>query len=153
MNEIFNISKKPEDTYIAGLSMGGYGAMKCALTNPERYAGAASFSGFVDFKSIINYPQDDDQKAEIVGLIGSDFAVAPEDDLFVLAERLEKREDFQIYISCGYDDYLYKDNLKFKKHLENLGIAHKFEDWPGEHNWEFWDKSIKNALNHFFSEN
>ena len=48
MHRFFRLSKKPEDTYVAGLSMGGYGAMKLALTHPERFAAAASFSGAVD---------------------------------------------------------------------------------------------------------
>ena len=49
MHRFFKLSEKPEDTFVAGLSMGGYGAMKLALTFPERYAAAASFSGALDY--------------------------------------------------------------------------------------------------------
>ena len=50
---MFGLAAAREQNYIFGLSMGGYGAMKCALTYPERYAGAASFSGVSDLRRTI----------------------------------------------------------------------------------------------------
>ena len=52
MRRFLRLSEKPEDTYVAGLSMGGYGAMRLALTYPEHFAGAASFSGAVDLATV-----------------------------------------------------------------------------------------------------
>ena len=59
MHRFFRLSQKPEDTYVAGLSIGGYGAMRLALTYPERYAGAARFSGAVDIlDTLIRHDED-----------------------------------------------------------------------------------------------
>ena len=44
----FRVSTRREDTFVAGLSMGGYGALKWALRQPERFAAAASLSGALD---------------------------------------------------------------------------------------------------------
>ena len=50
---MFGLGAAREQNYIFGLSMGGYGAMKCALTYPGRYAGAASFSGVCDLRRTV----------------------------------------------------------------------------------------------------
>lgn len=47
---MFGLSDKRELNYVMGLSMGGCGALKCALTTPERYAGCAAFSAVADFR-------------------------------------------------------------------------------------------------------
>ena len=57
MQNFFRVSQRPEDTYVAGLSMGGYGAMKLALTHPERYAAAASLSGALDLDELSSRPE------------------------------------------------------------------------------------------------
>ena len=62
---MFGLGAAREQNYIFGLSMGGYGAMKCALTYPERYAGAASFSGVADLRCTIAHRSLSLQETEI----------------------------------------------------------------------------------------
>ena len=64
MHRFLRLSDRPEDTYAAGLSMGGYGAMRLALTYPERFAGAASFSGAVDLAAAVGFDQKRNEKLE-----------------------------------------------------------------------------------------
>ncbi len=62
LSDVFDLAPKREDTLIAGVSMGGYGAVKAALLYPERFFAAASFSGALSLKFLELYPNDPRQK-------------------------------------------------------------------------------------------
>lgn len=147
INMMFNLSQSPKDTYIAGLSMGGYGALKCALTYPENYAGCASFSGAVNI-NILKYLANSEDKVKLAkSIFGEELDIKPENDLFALAEKTNKV--LPLYISCGTEDDLYQSNVDFSEFLNQHGVAHKFEVWSGTHSWDFWDESIIKALDFF----
>ena len=146
---MFGLGAAREQNYIFGLSMGGYGAMKCALTYPDRYAGAASFSGVCDLCRTVERRSVSLRETEIAAIFGEEKAVPPKDNLFALAERLSGNAP-GLYISCGEQDGLYASNERFSAHLASLGIAHRFEHWPGAHSWDFWDASLRAALAYFF---
>lgn len=147
---MFSLSAAREKNYVFGLSMGGYGAMKCALTYPGRYAGAASFSGVCDAsQTIAQHPNKPLRESEIAAIFGDEKAVPPKDDLFVLAKRLSGDAP-KLYISCGEQDDLFDSNGRFAEHLSSLGIAHRFEHWQGIHSWDFWDASLQKSLAYFF---
>ena len=55
----------------------------------------------------------------------------------------------ELLIMCGTEDFLYEDNLEFIRTLDEKGIGYTFEDSPGEHNYAFWDKAIKRAIEWF----
>ena len=145
IHSMFKISKDPKKTFVAGLSMGGYGAMKMALRNPEKFAAAASLSGSMELKSFGDTKLNPEAKI----IFGDTPPINNENDLFFLAKRL-KEENIDIpelYIVCGTEDFLYEENQNFKKHLENLNIKHTYDEEPGTHEWGFWDKHIQNILN------
>lgn len=152
---LFQISAAPADTYIAGLSMGGYGALKCAFTHPERYAGCASFSGAVHIARILRdtlADRDDKHLDEFRAVFGQQLSIPPEAELFHLAERLTRlplEVIPDLYITCGEEDFLFDDNLVFKDHLEKLELPFVFEQWPGAHTWDFWDESVRRMLDRF----
>ena len=146
---MFGLGAAREQNYIFGLSMGGYGAMKCALTYPGRYAGAASFSGVCDLRRTVERRSISLHESEIAAIFGEEKAVPPKDDLFVLAERLSG-EAPGLYLSCGEQDGLYAANERFSAHLASLSLAHRFDHWPGAHTWDFWDTSLRAALAYFF---
>lgn len=144
--QMFRLSARREDNFIAGLSMGGYGALKAAFRSPEAYAGAASFSGGVDIRSRLETGGMDPK--EVYAISGGE--LAEEDDLFPLAARAAERGDCPpLYITCGQSDFMYEDHQRFRTHLETLGLAHTYEEWPGGHEWDFWDESIRRALDFF----
>ena len=146
---MFGLGAAREQNYIFGLSMGGYGAMKCALTYPDRYAGAASFSGVCDLRRTVERRSISLHESEIAAIFGEEKAVPPKDDLFVLAERLSGDAP-GLYLSCGEQDGLYAANERFSAHLASLSLAHRFDHWPGAHTWDFWDTSLRAALAYFF---
>jgi putative tributyrin esterase len=148
--ELFPLSTKREDNFAAGLSMGGYGAMKLALRHPDRYAAAASLSGALDICATARgeEPGWQDEMARIFG-DRSQLQGSP-DDLFALAEavsRLKVRP--RLYQWCGMDDFLYPDNLRFRDHVRPLGFDHTYAEGPGEHTWKYWDAQIQKVLEWF----
>ena len=141
----FKLSGRREDTFVAGLSMGGYGALKLGLRCPERFAAVASLSGVTDIFSWAESSERDDFKfifGESSNIQGS------ENDLFSLAENLvnNNRQIPALYQCCGTEDFLYEDNRRFKTYLESLNIDFIYQEAPGNHSWAFWDEHIQKVL-------
>lgn len=138
------ISQKREDTFVAGLSMGGYGAFKLALRKPEQYAFAGSLSGALDIQNNVIHPD-----VWKLAFGGSDKIAGSENDLFFLAEELQKsgKEVPQLYFNCGIEDSLvFGQNERFDEHLTALKIEHTYERFSGCHSWEYWDEHIQDIL-------
>lgn len=145
---LFPVSEKREDTFIAGLSMGGYGAFKIALRNPEMFVKAASMSGVMDIeKRLKNLEQTDEEAKWVFG--GSEGFKREEDDLYYLVSSLKERDMPipDLFQCCGTEDFLYEDNIKFKDFLEKLGIGLIYSQEPAIHSWDYWDKKIQDVLN------
>jgi len=148
----FPLSDRREDTYVAGLSMGGYGAVKVGLRRPESFSRIGAFSGSVD----ILYWMDLCRKNKSVmhlKLFGNSFgdpaAVAgTEDDLFHLVRRLKASGSRipPVYQCCGTEDFLYQANVNFRDLCRKEGVDLTYEEWPGEHEWGFWDEAIRRFL-------
>lgn len=145
-----SISTKKEDTYIAGLSMGGYGALMIGLRQPERFNAIASLSGALDPYTMF--------KDNIIPNINSDIVFGDiesikksEKDLFYLLEKniKDNKEIPRIYQCCGTEDFLYNMNKKFLNKAKSLNVDVRYEEGPGMHSWDFWDKMIVNALDFF----
>lgn len=138
----FHISRDRESRYIAGLSMGGYGALKLAFRSGY-FSAAGSFSGAVDISTVRGRLESYSDFTDDYRLI---FGDGPEDkeDLFYLCEQEDFDISIRIYHSCGTEDFLYKDNLKLKASLENLkGLNYSYSEGPGDHLWTYWDKEIE----------
>lgn len=145
MQRYFGLSREKEKNYIAGLSMGGFGALKTALTYPERYTAVGSFSGALDLKAMLEMQKTNPQRmGEAAAIFGPELTVAPENDL----RKLLKQPNLlpKIYLSCGEEDYLYDINQKFHGYLNENGIPHRYDHRPGDHRWDFWDRSIQDFL-------
>jgi S-formylglutathione hydrolase FrmB len=70
-----------------------------------------------------------------------------EHDLFVLAEKVARgRTKPRLYQCCGTGDFLYQDNLRFRDHVQSLPLNYTYEEGPGEHTWDFWDRMIQRVL-------
>lgn len=131
----FPVSDRQEDTYIAGLSMGGYGTLAHGLGHPQSYRAIGAFSPGVGFG---------DQSAKSIGHSlpsTMDLHVQLEDDL----KGGKKLPD--IFICIGNNDFLYKSVTEFHKFLLEKGIEHRYDDIEGyEHEWAFWDLELPKFL-------
>jgi putative tributyrin esterase len=144
----FNISDRREDTFVAGLSMGGYGAFKLALNHPDRYAAAASLSGVLDMAARAVHPPGD-RSADIELVFGAHADIAGSgDDLLARAKAVSHLPDPKpsLYQCCGTDDFLYEDNIKFRDQAQYLGLDLTYEEEPDDHNWGYWDQQIQKVL-------
>ena len=131
---------------IGGLSMGGYGAMHLALLRPEMFASANSHSGAFG-RGSRNYDVDADPELKRIFGAQKD-AVGSVRDVFARSEKLKEAKTKlpALRIDCGVDDFLIEDNRTFHAHLQKLKIAHEYQEYPGVHNWDYWDIHIREAL-------
>lgn len=147
VENIFPLSKKREDRFIAGLSMGGYGALKIALTNPGRYAAVAGLSGAYNIEEI--QAELNNQRPGSKNVF-SDITEVPEEErkISLIAERalLLGKKLPEIFLTCGKDDYIVRMSREMKEEFEKLNIVFTYEEHSGEHNWEYWDKHIQRVL-------
>lgn len=147
---MFPLSGKREDTYVAGLSMGGYGAFKLALSNPECFSCAASLSGMFDIESALNGPIAEHNTFTISDILDPIDKIEGSDaDLFALTKkRLSQGVELpRFFQSIGMEDFLYSANVSAKKKFEKLGLNLTYEEHPGIHDLNYWDANIQRVLN------
>ncbi len=146
LNKIFPFSRKREDTFIAGLSMGGYGAFRCALEKTELYGKAASLSGALDQSKLADMPHGRKMPKSYVGAVG--FQHDSDNNLLNLLEKrvCEKRELPKLYMTCGTEDPLFEAGESFYRKARELAVPVAYETHPGVHDWNFWDRYIKDVL-------
>jgi S-formylglutathione hydrolase FrmB len=148
VRSLFPLSEARQDNFVAGLSMGGYGAFKLAMSYPERYAAAASLSGVVDIALAVG-AEEEDWLREVKLIFGNRRKVAgSSNDLFNLANMLAsaKEPHLALYQWCGTEDPLYLLNVRFRDHVRSLGLDLTYEEGPGEHEWGAWDRQIQRVL-------
>ncbi len=148
VHSMFYLSDKQEHNFVAGLSMGGYGALKWALRFPNKFAAAASMSGALDVVELTKRVSGD-RKEEFKWIFGNQDIQGTEDDLLWLLKKHQESGNKipLLYQSCGTDDFLYEDNIRFKNVCQNLGYPLETEFDSGDHNWMYWDRKIKDVLN------
>lgn len=150
---IFNISTNREDIAIMGLSMGGYGALKCALSKPEQYSLCCAFSsGCLFLKELL----DEQRKGNVTMddfkfIFGPDFEWKTEDEILELAQKASQGTVKPIiHTTCGTEDSFYQDNLRFSKVMKTLDLNYSYEEWGGAHDWYFWNDSLKYMLEKYY---
>lgn len=135
---------------VGGLSMGGYGALRLALGWPQRYASANSHSGALMHGSR-NAPRPDGplSPAEFRRIFG-DHPEGTDHDLLALARRAASRRvpspQPKLLLDCGTDDVLLEDNRQFSTSLRGMGVEHDYREFPGAHDWDYWDAHVRDAL-------
>ena len=147
------MSAEREYNYVAGLSMGGYGALKCALTYPDRYAAAASLSGAVDIAAYVKGKEESKEPYWYSVLGAFDKVEGSKNDLFHLADlAAQKEEKPNLFMWCGTEDALLGSNRRLKAHLDACGLAPTYFESEGDHSWKWWDMHIQDALCFFFDQ-
>ncbi len=144
--EYLPLSDAREDTFAAGLSMGGYGAIKCALRRPDKFAAAAGLSSVCDIAEFLTEHNHLDRL-----IFGYERPIPEYDDLFKLADKCrDAAEKPRIFMGCGTSDRLYPSNLRLRDRLRELNYDLSYRESEGDHTWEFWDEYIQYAFDFFF---
>ena len=145
VSSFFRVSTRREDTFVAGLSMGGYGALKWALREPTRFAAAASLSGALDVAGM----QQHDDRPHIVELLGRVFGrplAGTEDDLLHLVAAAGDRALPRLLLRCGTEDPLLAANERFVAACREHDVDLDAGFGPGAHEWGYWDTQIQAVL-------
>ncbi|MFW6133175.1 MAG: alpha/beta hydrolase, partial [Planctomycetota bacterium] len=125
---------------VAGLSMGGYGALMLALRHPEAFSAAVSHSGALRFAHEGRAINEDIRPLD-EACRGADY------DLWRLARRhTRRRRKVALRLDCGTEDGTLAMNRRFHVRLEELGIDHEYVENPGGHDWAYWDRHVVDTL-------
>ena len=138
-----------EHRFIAGLSMGGYGALKFGLKYPETFSLAGSFSGALGAASFTGANAGEIGKGidAIYGPASSE--TRKTSDIFKMIREItsEKLASLPfIYQSCGTEDFLIQNNRDFLALMNEKKIPHEYREHPGGHTWIFWDDQVREFL-------
>ncbi len=152
MRRFIPLSEERADNFAAGLSMGGYGALRLALAHPDKFAAVASFSGALDY---VRRLRDSGKTGSRISKTEWDSIAGPgadaagsTSDLDFLAKRVasSKAPKPAVWLSCGTEDDLLPDTRAFHRHLDAVGYPHHYEEARGGHDWEYWDAQIERAI-------
>lgn len=146
MQEFFGCSNKRENNFIAGISMGGYGALKVALKEEGKFCAAAGLSSVADIKT-------KRFQAHIEGLVGNGNYLSESEDLFMLIKaKNELPQKPKLYMWCGTEDFLYQDNVRLKEYIPQFDYDYTYRESEGAHCWESWDEQIQHVLRWMFEK-
>lgn len=152
--KLFPLSTKREYTYIAGLSMGGYGAFRVGLEYPATFGAAASLSGALDMVLLQAAGNSEAHMSKMPRnyrrAVFRDPAAlqGTRDDLTaLLVQQLAAGATLpNLYMSCGTEDFILPANESFYRAATAQGVTPTYETFAGVHNWDYWDAHIKDVL-------
>lgn len=150
--QFFPLGTAREQRFAAGLSMGGYGALRLGLACPEKFAAVASLSGALDLARRLREAGREGalmNRAEYTGIFGPDLRGEGTDaDLFFLAEKLAASPAPRpaLYVACGTEDAMLGESRAFHAHLDRVEIDATYRESPGAHDWRYWDEEIQRVL-------
>ena len=142
IREFLNVSDKREDNFVAGLSMGGYGALKIGLRECDTFCAAAGLSPVAELQ------YDEWHRSLFVPIWGENNFIPKEDNLFYLVEKQNDNPNRpRLYIGIGTKDGLYPGVQRLKEKLEKLDYDFTYRESEGrDHTWDFWDEYIQYVL-------
>lgn len=150
VEKILPVSRNPQSRFVAGCSMGGYGAMKLALTHPGRFAAAASLSGSLHVEDRI-LGLSANSGNQCAGIYGDPPVIQKEtQDLFYMLRRLAENGKYipRLFLCCAKDDkpYLQKATRDFCSLAKELSLNPHFQDGYGGHGYDYWDPILPGLL-------
>lgn len=154
--QLLHLNSDPERTYVAGLSMGGYGALKCALTYPKRYAKAVSLSGVTDIKRRLRDPEmPQGMVKEMQAIFGRELTISHDQDLYALAagQKSDRHPLPSLLCCCGSSDPFIDMNRDFAAYMTDKAFDFNYVEGPGGHDWLFWEKHLKTTFDFLFDRN
>jgi len=139
MDRVFPTVKQARGRAAAGLSMGGFGALLLGLKHPDVFSAVSAHS------SAILPPEKLAERPALRPIIP--FLKKKENDIFALARKAARRRNRPaLRLDCGLDDTLLDGSRRFHAHLEKIGYPHRYDEHPGNHNWDYWDEHVRETL-------
>lgn len=142
----FNLKSSRSARCIGGLSMGGYGALRLGLGYPHLFASVTSHSGALMWGTKAPPLRHPDHPTEFELVFGKNPA-GTKHDLVHLARMAQKAGKLpKLRIDCGTEDFLLEQNRSFVAKLKAMKVPHEYEEFPGGHEWSYWDLHVREAL-------
>ena len=140
-----------EARHIGGLSMGGYGALRAALRYPDVFESANSHSGaLIHGSTDWTLPEDREERRAYPQEMRHVFGSRPEGsshDLLALGRSAQVAGLVpRLLLDCGTEDFLLEANRHFHRELTHLGVPHQYHEYPGGHEWDYWDLHVQEAI-------
>lgn len=154
----FKLALSAEDTYIMGLSMGGFGALHTALMYPENFGKAAAMSSALIIHEIAHQKQGFDSgmaNYDYYHEVFGDLETVEERDCNpeVLAKRLMENGTLpEIFMCCGTEDFLIENNRSFHSYLDSIAFPHTYMESKGTHDMDFWNEYTEKFIEMMFGE-
>jgi putative tributyrin esterase len=131
---------------VAGLSMGGYGAVKLGLKYPDLFAFAGSLSGALNAAGNLDTLRAE-FRAKLLEVFGNDGSrTRAENDVFHLLKDSHGVSYPYFYLACGTGDSFLETNRDFVQQLSERKIPYEYHETPGGHTWEYWDRAVEPML-------
>lgn len=150
---MFPLSRKREDTFIAGLSMGGFGAIRNGLVYHENYGYVAGLSSALHLFEVPFDMPGRNLRAEDEAFGNIEEAAKTDKNPRIALENLKKEHEAnpaaplpKIYLSCGTEDHLVVIARLYRDLLRDAGLDVTYYEGPGVHNWDFWNQEIQKVL-------
>ena len=155
----FHLALTAEDTYILGMSMGGFGALHTSLAHPDRFSKCGAMSSALimhevaDMKDgigndVANY----DYYRECFGE-PSELLDSPNNPETLVQKAVADGKSLPaIYMCCGTEDFLLEPNRAFHNFLNSCSVAHEYVESPGNHDMFFWNEYTLKILEWMFAD-
>lgn len=157
VRKTFGLAKSAEDTYILGLSMGGFGALHTGLAYPDCFGKIGAMSSALIVHEVAemkpgtgNPVANYEYYRECFG--APDKVLESDNNPETLVDKLlsQKKKLPEIYMCCGTEDFLLEKNRAFHSFLENRGVPHEYRESSGNHDVQFWDEYTKKIVKWMF---
>ncbi len=155
----FGLCKSPEETFVLGLSMGGFGALHTGLRYPEVFGKIGAMSSALIHREVAQMKEGEGNEVANYAYYRSVFGepsklMESESSPEFLVDRLiaEKKKIPEIFMACGTEDFLIENNRSFHSFLESRGVEHIYKEDSGEHNMEFWSKYSEIIIDKFMGQ-
>ena len=151
--KMFPLSHRREDTFIAGLSMGGYGAIRNGLKYHDTYgyiAGLSTATIIDGLETLTNDTPNFINRRDFAESVFGDLSKVKDSDMdpeWLIKRLAEKGVELpKVYLACGLDDFLLEGNRKMRDYMQTAGFNVTYEEGPGAHEWDFWNRYIKKVI-------
>lgn len=151
--KVFGLSDRKEDTYISGLSMGGFGAIHTGLAYPDTFGKLVGLSSALIIHTIANIKEDHQDFIADYHYYASTFGPLEQlihsvnnPEYLIRKLKEENKAIPSIYMACGTEDFLIEENRAFHKFLATEGVEVTYIESPGIHNWEYWNRYLEPSI-------
>ena len=153
VRKTFGLAQKKEDTYICGMSMGGFGALHTALYYDQVFGKAAALSSALIVHEVAEMKEGEGNPVANYEYYRECFGnpakvLDSESNPETLVKKLKKEGKAlpEILMCCGTEDFLLENNRQFHRFLEDEGVEHIYEEDEGNHDMVFWSKYVEKFI-------